>query len=210
MPPVSTLRAFLLADVDVGQDLLELIVRRLSADLRAHVERIALLDLLDALDRALHEPIVDRLLDQRALRARAHLALVEREHREAFERLVEEVIVVAHHVGEEDVRRLAAELERHRDDVLRCILHDEPAGRRLAGEGDLGDARLDASGLPASRPKPLTMFSTPGGRMSRISSANTSSDSGVCSAGLMHDAIARGERRAPISRPPSASGNSRE
>ena len=31
---------------------------------------------------------------------------------------------------------------------------------------------LDASGLPASRPKPLTMFSTPGGRMSSISSAS--------------------------------------
>ena len=31
-PPVSTLRAFLLADVDVGQDLLELVVGGLRAD----------------------------------------------------------------------------------------------------------------------------------------------------------------------------------
>ncbi len=44
---------------------------------------------------------------------------------------------------------------------------------------------LEASGLPASRPKPLTMFSTPGGRMSAISSATIRMPTGVCSAGLM-------------------------
>ena len=43
-------------------------------------------------------------------------------------------------VGEEDVGALAAELDRARDDVLRRILHDEAAGRRLAGERDLRDA----------------------------------------------------------------------
>ena len=31
---------------------------------------------------------------------------------------------------------------------------------------------LEASGLPASRPKPVTTLSTPGGRMSATSSAN--------------------------------------
>ena len=43
---------------------------------------------------------------------------------------------------------------------------------------------LDASGLPASRPKPLTMLSTPGGSRSPISSASTRIEAGVCSAGL--------------------------
>ena len=42
-PPVSTFAPFLLADVDVRQDLLQLIVGRLRADHRARVERIALL-----------------------------------------------------------------------------------------------------------------------------------------------------------------------
>ena len=43
---------------------------------------------------------------------------------------------------------------------------------------------FDASGLPASSPKPLTTFSTPGGSRSSINSISTSSEAGVCSAGL--------------------------
>ena len=43
---------------------------------------------------------------------------------------------------------------------------------------------LEASGLPASRPKPLTMLSTPGGSRSPMSSAQTMIEAGVCSAGL--------------------------
>ena len=38
---------------------------------------------------------------------------------------------------------------------------------------------LEASGLPASRPKPLTMLSTPGGSRSAISSIKTMIDAGV-------------------------------
>ena len=43
---------------------------------------------------------------------------------------------------------------------------------------------FDASGLPASRPKPLTMLSTPGGSRSPMISAHTRMLTGVCSAGL--------------------------
>ena len=57
--------------------------------------------------------------------------------REAFERLVEEIVILGHDVGEEDVRGFAAKFQRNRNDVLRRILHDQPAGRRLAGEGNL-------------------------------------------------------------------------
>ena len=38
--------------------------------------------------------------------------------------------------------------------------------------------------MPASRPKPLTMLSTPGGSRSPISSAQTMIEAGVCSAGF--------------------------
>ena len=86
------LRALLLADVEVGQDLLELVVGRLRADHRVGVERVALLDRLGALDRVAEELVVDRALDQRPGRAGADLALVEREHREALEGLVVEVV----------------------------------------------------------------------------------------------------------------------
>ncbi len=43
---------------------------------------------------------------------------------------------------------------------------------------------FDASGFPASNPKPLTMFNTPGGNKSPTSSANTRILAGVCSAGF--------------------------
>ncbi len=43
---------------------------------------------------------------------------------------------------------------------------------------------LDASGLPASTPKPFTMLSTPPGSRSAISSMTTRIDIGVCSAGF--------------------------
>ena len=43
----------------------------------------------------------------------------------------------------------------------------------------------DASGAPASIPKPLTMFTTPAGSRSPMSSNRNRIDAGVCSAGLM-------------------------
>src|SRR3546814_3473244 len=80
--------------IDIAQDLVELVLRRLRADLDRGVERIALADRGDARHGALDEAIEDRLMDQRARRAGADLALVEREQREAFERLVEEGIEI--------------------------------------------------------------------------------------------------------------------
>ena len=119
----------------------------MCADHRVGIERVALHDLLHALERPLHERIVDRLLNQGARRAGAHFALVQGEHGEALKRLVEEIVVLVHHVGEKDVGRLAAELERDRNDILGRVLQDEPAGGRLTGEGDLGNARAGSKGL---------------------------------------------------------------
>ena len=42
-----------------------------------------------------------------------------------------------------------------------------------------------ASGLPASKPKPFTIFNTPGGMRCPTNSITTRSDTGVCSAGLI-------------------------
>ena len=44
--------------------------------------------------------------------------------------------------------------------------------------------RDDASGLPASTPKPLTMFTTPAGNRSAIRSIKNRIETGVCSAGF--------------------------
>jgi len=45
--------------------------------------------------------------------------------------------------------------------------------------------RFWASGLPASTPKPLTMFTTPGGMRSEMTSISLRMETGVCSAGFM-------------------------
>ena len=87
-------RAFLLADVDVVQDFLELPFGALGAHLSGRTERIADLNLGDARDGFLHELVEDRFMHQGPRRTGADLALVESEEREALERLVEEGVVL--------------------------------------------------------------------------------------------------------------------
>ncbi len=53
-----------------------------------------------------------------------------------------------------------------------------PVKATLATRGE------EASGLPASTPKPLTTLRTPAGNKSAISSTTLRMDQGVCSAGL--------------------------
>ena len=129
-----------------------------------------------------------------ARRAGADFALVEREHREAFERLVEVLVVGVGDVGEEDVGRLAAEFERAGDDVLGRVLHDETAGRRLAGERDLGDALVLSerlAGLDAEAVDDVEYA----GRQQVADEIHQHHDAhGRLLGGLQHDAVAGGER----------------
>src|SRR5665648_989679 len=135
------LAALAAADVNVAGDLLELRDRHLRPDHRLGVEGVALLDRLHAHQDALHERVVDVGLDERPRRARADLALVEREQHEALDGLVQERVVVGHDVAEEDVRALATEFGSDRDDVLGRVLPHQLAGRRLTREPDLRDPR---------------------------------------------------------------------
>jgi len=132
--------AFRFTDCDVLEDLLLLILRGLWAHLGGWVERIANLDLGYTSYSAFDELIEDGLVHEGARGARADLALVEGEESKAFDGLVEEVIVLVHDVGHEDVGGLAAKLQGLGDDGLGGVLHDEAAGRRFSSEGDLGDA----------------------------------------------------------------------
>ena len=198
MPPVRHLRAFLLADVDIGQDLLHLIVRGLGADHGGRVERVALLDGRDALDGALDELVVDRFLDQRAAGAGADFALVEGEQREAFERLVEEFVVGVHHVGEEDVRRFAAQLQRRRDQVVGGVMGDHAAGGGRAGEGDLGDALALAQSLAGLGAEAADDVQHAGRQqVGDQFGENQNADRGLFG-GLHHDAVAGGDRRGEL------------
>ena len=102
-------RAFLTADVEIAEDLVHL----LGGGLRAHhgvgVERMPLLDGFHPLDRPIHEPVIAGLLNQRPRRTGADFTLVEGKHGEAFQGLVEEVVVLGADIGEEHVGRFAAQ-----------------------------------------------------------------------------------------------------
>ena len=192
------LGAFLAADVDVAQDLLQLLARGLRADHRRRIERVALDDRLGPGDRPLHEAVIDRLVDQRAARAGADLALVEGEHHEALDRLVEVIVVLGHDVLEEDVRGLAAELQRDRDQVLAGVLHDQPAGGRLAGEGDLGDARARRERLAGLQPEAVDDVEHAGGQQVADQVGEHQDRGRGLLGGLQHHAVAGGQRRGEL------------
>src|SRR5262249_4298585 len=99
---------FALADLLVLADTIELFAADERAHLRVPIERPADRDRLRLLDHRLDEPIVDWTLDQDAAAGGADLALIE-EHAE--ECTLDRVLEIR--IGEEDVRRLAAELERN-------------------------------------------------------------------------------------------------
>ena len=128
--------AFLLAEFQVGLDLGHLFLRALGAHHGVGVERAALLDGGDASQHAFDELVVDRFLDQRAARAGTHFALVEGEQHHAFDGLVEEAVILVHDVGEEDVRRLAAQFQRCRDQVVGGGLGNHAARGGGAGENN--------------------------------------------------------------------------
>src|SRR5688500_17063473 len=127
-------RAFAEPDLDVVLDPVAL----LRADERPHlgrvVGRIADLDLARRLHEQLHDALVRRALhEDPAPRAAVLAGVVE----DAVGRLARELLEVG--IGEDDVRALAAELERDLLHVPGCQPHDLLAGRGLAGERDLAD-----------------------------------------------------------------------
>ena len=89
------------------------------------------------LGELLDHRVVDLVLHEQPAAGAAALALVEvqPEHR-AFERGIQVG------VGEDDVRALAAELERDPLEGVGGARHDDPADLGRAGEGDLVDARV--------------------------------------------------------------------
>lgn len=134
------LRALLRADFQVLGNLFHLFLGGLRAHHGLGVERVADLDLLDALDSQLEELVRDVFVDERTRWAGTHLALVERKHNEAFDTLLEVGVILVHDVREEDGRGLAAQLEGDGDDLVSCGLVDDLAHWGGAGERNLGNA----------------------------------------------------------------------
>ena len=132
--------------------------------------------------------------------AGADLALVQGEHGEAFQRLVQEGVVVIHHVLEEDVRRLAAQLQRHRNDVLGRVFHDLLTNGGRAGEGDLGDARIGGQRL-ADLDARARHDVQHAGRQQVLDQFDDQQNGGRGLFGrLQHDAVARRQGRSDLPR----------
>ena len=108
-----------------------------SADLHAFFPRTAHLHSLEFLLQGSDELVIDRVLNEDAGAGAADLALIEEDaHLSAFERLIKVAVV------EDDVRGLAAEFERRRDDALRSGKTHIAAHFGGTGEGELREARM--------------------------------------------------------------------
>ena len=125
-------RALLLRALDRGQDHVVLRPADHRADLRVEVGRVTDSQRRRTVDEAVDERVVDVVVDEEARARFAHLALMEEG---AEERAVDGDVEVR--VGADDVRRLAAELERHLLDGRGRGGEDLAAGRGRPGERDL-------------------------------------------------------------------------
>jgi ParB family chromosome partitioning protein len=131
------LRALLAAEAHVVRDGLELLGRDQRPEIGVVVHRVAELQRARPRHQLLHELVVDRRRHDQPRARLAHLALVEEGRPQ---RAVDRRVHVR--VLEDDVRRLAAELERELLDRRRGQLHDPPPDHGRAGERDLVHVRV--------------------------------------------------------------------
>src|SRR2546421_2340689 len=129
------LRSLLGARCDQLLDLVQLLFGVDRADVGVLVERIADAERGEAALQLLDDGLVDRLLDEQTRAGAADVTLVEVDAvDDALDRLVERGVV------EDDVRRLAPELERELLAGAGKLALDRLAHLGRAGEGDLVDA----------------------------------------------------------------------
>src|SRR6266480_7815688 len=129
------LRALLLAGFDELTNLVELLLGVDRPDVGVLVQRIADAKRRQPALELLHDGLVDRLLDEQARAGAADVPLVEVDAvDDPLDGLIESGVV------EDDVRGLAAELERELLSRSRELALDRLADLGGAGEGDLVDA----------------------------------------------------------------------
>ena len=135
-----------LAGLDELLDAVELHLRVDRADVGVLVERVADAQRCHALLQLVDHRLVDRLLDEQARPRAADMALVEVDAvDDALDRLVDRAVV------EDDVRRLAAELERQLLARPGDTALDGLADLGRAGERDLVDVGVDERGARCDR-----------------------------------------------------------
>ena len=134
LPADQRLRAFLLAGLEVAAHAVELVLADEGADARLGVEAGALLHARGGLGELLGEFVVHLLLDEEARPGAAHLSGTE-EHAE--QRPLHGGLEIG--VAEDDVGRLAPELEGDALQRARRLAVDLLPHLGRAGEGDLVD-----------------------------------------------------------------------
>ena len=130
-PTRSQLR-LLLANLEVFIHTLVLLFADQRTHLRLAFQRRAQFDLLRFFGHGIDEVLIYRLLHQDAAARGTYLALIDEDTKQ---RPVNGSFKIG--VCEEDVRRFAAEFERHALYSVRSLFHDDLAHSRTAGEGNL-------------------------------------------------------------------------
>ena len=159
-PPAASVAPFVLADPDIVEVLIELVLVDHRPDLRAGLQRVVDDEAFHALGDRVDEAVVDAVRHDEARRRRA--ALAGREERAvdgALDRHLEVGVVEYHQ------RVLAAHFELH---LLHRIgadagLRDLAPGRNRAGKRDGVDVRVVQHRLADDEPRPIDEIEHAGG-----------------------------------------------
>src|SRR5690554_643760 len=103
---------FIFTNLQVRHDLVELLLACLCTYLYVGIQRISSFDRLGTFNNLLHELFVHIFLYQCPRWTGANLTLVEECQHQTFHTLVYKLRLSLHHIGEIDVRRLTAQLDR--------------------------------------------------------------------------------------------------
>src|SRR6185503_3737819 len=124
--------------LDVAHDLFELLPAHDGAHIARFIEGVADLHLRELPGELVHERVEHGLAHEQARARRARLPLPREAHR--GDHALGGALVVG--IGEEDLRALAAELERHGDDAVGGEPKDRLTGLGGAGDRDLHHERM--------------------------------------------------------------------
>src|SRR5215218_5225369 len=189
LAPVHQLGPLLPADVDVALHLLELLLEGDRPHLGLRLKRVAQPDGPGLLREALDELVVAPLLDEEPGTGDAGLPGGREDSRDH---------PVRHglHVGvlEDDVGRLATELQGDLGEVVGGILHDLLARLRRAGEGHLVHPRVAHQGAPRGWAEARDDVEDPGREARLLEEPGELQGGGRCLLGrLHHEGAAGGE-----------------
>ena len=195
-PPVSSRGALLLAQLDVVEDLVELLLGDLGALLGLGVERVADDAALGLLGEPLDELLVDLRLDEQPAAGRAALAAVEVD---GVEGAGDGGVHVG--VGEDDVGALAAQLEGGALQGVGGGLLDDLGRVDVPGEGDLVDVGMGDEGRAGGLAQAVEDVDDAGREARLLGQLGDAQGRQRRLLGrLHHDGVPAGQGRAPLPR----------